>query len=563
TVQVPIAVATSGSYDLGVGVRDGVGNPADEESPPMATLVVDAEPPELVSDYTALGVYDQGDTNDEKTPSGGLHHARPGDVVFLKFQVAEGYPCLDQEADGTCPLSSVANTLANVYAGATPIPSFAEGAEACEAPCCEVTEGDQGYDYSCTYPIVAGANGPQPVVVMLLDAAGHVTMETVGVVKVDDQAPTIQSAQVTIGGVVTSLKEMLESGPPYVRGGQDVEVTVVFSEGMGTDVSLSPLCGETDAPCPLDGLEVPLAFTPILGPQNGDILHKWSGSLPGDLGTDTEGALLLLVPSGTDQAGNPLETPPVDDTPRVIFDTTPPDAPPVSDTGAITYERTPWGTNLLGPKTSRVRVTPEAAGDMALTAGIEVRIYDSPHADDGALLGKVALNGSGGEPPAASALPPGDPGLAAELDLGDRPQVYLQLVDPAGNVAPVGSPKDPFDLVQHVKWTATMGGKVAESDLENPHQLAATSTWSESLAQPLASELGEPAEPMDTAGAPRWRERVGDGVVPPARSLHTMGMAYDASRAVTVLFGGHAGGPTGNLQDTWEWDGQTWMERTP
>lgn len=37
-------------------------------------------------------------------------------------------------------------------------------------------------------------------------------------------------------------------------------------------------------------------------------------------------------------------------------------------------------------------------------------------------------------------------------------------------------------------------------------------------------------------------------------------MAYDAGRGVTVLFGGDDGS---RLNDTWEWDGSTWAERTP
>jgi hypothetical protein len=58
-----------------------------------------------------------------------------------------------------------------------------------------------------------------------------------------------------------------------------------------------------------------------------------------------------------------------------------------------------------------------------------------------------------------------------------------------------------------------------------------------------------------------WVERTPDGPVPSARHMHAM--VYDASRGVTVLFGGIDGGAGGWLQDTWEWDGETWEERTP
>ena len=49
-------------------------------------------------------------------------------------------------------------------------------------------------------------------------------------------------------------------------------------------------------------------------------------------------------------------------------------------------------------------------------------------------------------------------------------------------------------------------------------------------------------------------------VTPPARSGHAL--AYDSARQRMVLFGGTA--TTGiTLTDTWEWDGATWLERTP
>jgi hypothetical protein len=46
---------------------------------------------------------------------------------------------------------------------------------------------------------------------------------------------------------------------------------------------------------------------------------------------------------------------------------------------------------------------------------------------------------------------------------------------------------------------------------------------------------------------------------PAPRYLHAM--AYDAARGRVVLFGGL--GPTGLLDDTWEWDGSAWIERFP
>ena len=53
----------------------------------------------------------------------------------------------------------------------------------------------------------------------------------------------------------------------------------------------------------------------------------------------------------------------------------------------------------------------------------------------------------------------------------------------------------------------------------------------------------------------RWHQRAGTG--PPARRFHAM--AYDSARGVTVVYGGFGGpSPGAVLDDTWEWDGNTW-----
>jgi hypothetical protein len=54
-----------------------------------------------------------------------------------------------------------------------------------------------------------------------------------------------------------------------------------------------------------------------------------------------------------------------------------------------------------------------------------------------------------------------------------------------------------------------------------------------------------------------WVERT-PAVKPPARYAHAM--AYDEARGRTILFGGW--GST-ELTDTWEWNGSTWIERAP
>jgi hypothetical protein len=59
-----------------------------------------------------------------------------------------------------------------------------------------------------------------------------------------------------------------------------------------------------------------------------------------------------------------------------------------------------------------------------------------------------------------------------------------------------------------------------------------------------------------------WMQRL-PAVSPSARHLHAM--AYDSARQRIVLHGGHLGGSLGPqvLGDTWEWDGATWTQSAP
>lgn len=60
-----------------------------------------------------------------------------------------------------------------------------------------------------------------------------------------------------------------------------------------------------------------------------------------------------------------------------------------------------------------------------------------------------------------------------------------------------------------------------------------------------------------------WTHRETPGLpgigLPLGRAGH--GLAYDAARGVTVLFGGYS--PAGRFSDTWTWDGTRWLDVTP
>ena len=58
-----------------------------------------------------------------------------------------------------------------------------------------------------------------------------------------------------------------------------------------------------------------------------------------------------------------------------------------------------------------------------------------------------------------------------------------------------------------------------------------------------------------------WTQRT-PATSPSGRSYHAM--AYDSTRGISVLFGGIQAATTGpSSSETWEWDGNTWTQRTP
>jgi hypothetical protein len=66
---------------------------------------------------------------------------------------------------------------------------------------------------------------------------------------------------------------------------------------------------------------------------------------------------------------------------------------------------------------------------------------------------------------------------------------------------------------------------------------------------------------VDSASGAAWQRRLFLSDSPGPSSRHVVASTYDSARAVTVLFGGY--NVSGSLDDTWEWDGRWWWERTP
>jgi hypothetical protein len=96
---------------------------------------------------------------------------------------------------------------------------------------------------------------------------------------------------------------------------------------------------------------------------------------------------------------------------------------------------------------------------------------------------------------------------------------------------------------------------------QNVTALAALSFVRSVFPLPRAVRRGPPSS-CDPFEFGTW-ETLTPAPAPPGRGSHAM--AHDASRSVTLLFGGDADGGTvvSNLADTWEWNGQAWSQRFP
>lgn len=108
-------------------------------------------------------------------------------------------------------------------------------------------------------------------------------------------------------------------------------------------------------------------------------------------------------------------------------------------------------------------------------------------------------------------------------------------------------------LVVLVVMIALRGGGQATGPL-----IPRTSVEASATESPSASESPSPsARPSSTAANNNTAQSV-----PPART--EAGLAYDGDTRTSVLFGGLQGqDPSGQLNDTWTWDGRTWTEQHP
>ncbi|HET8542665.1 MAG TPA: kelch repeat-containing protein [Anaeromyxobacter sp.] len=139
----------------------------------------------------------------------------------------------------------------------------------------------------------------------------------------------------------------------------------------------------------------------------------------------------------------------------------------------------------------------------------------------------------------------------------DVPSIWATLLDNAGNES------HPPVAIESTEWVATANRPAFAS---SPHAVDSSVYLTETLFPDLDTSNGVPAgldgldaTTVELHAQPTFREIV-FGPKPPARSSHAM--AYDSARGLVVMFGGEDS--TGKrLDDTWEWNGMVWANRTP
>ena len=268
------------------------------------------------------------------------------------------------------------------------------------------------------------------------------------------------------------------------------------------------------------------------GPQTLPFTSSSSGGQRADFTLDSfsavaEGSYTFGVEL-TDLVGNSAQRS-LQPTTLIVDRTGPASAPSVDAGDAVVLDRAPWGTSSVG--TSPAFAITGAAGSASPGAFVTAETSATARLASGFAEGDGAFS----------------------LTLGtDQAEVWLRQHDDAGNPSPASRVRD-------VQWTATLRGKVAGSDLENPHRLDEAPLLTSTFTTPT-DEVAD--LPHTTVSAPTWMpwDAPEPSPAPPERVGHAM--AYNPVTGVLLMFGGRSPDDT-PLADTWAWDGERWAEVTP
>ncbi|MBN2360563.1 MAG: hypothetical protein JXR83_13995 [Deltaproteobacteria bacterium] len=392
-------------------------------------------------------------------------------------------------------------------------------------------------NYHCTYTV----DGTEPeglaiVAVRATDGAGNESVASIPV-RLDFTAPAL----------VPDTAELLLTPPPGCpltgvtrwTDGASARVLFVLDEPVGAVPTVSTISPEVIAFEHRSGSVTSFAFEKTLaGEAQQQGAHALQADVVDQVGNSTALALDLRPPLEVDTAAPTL----------------------LVDQAAVCYVRSPWGnaaaedvggfTVPAGPYYALAPADP-LSGQSALPAATFVLDEGAPRllqvwadSERGSLLGSTAANADGTWP-------------RLRLTNLDAPGAFVDGVDSACNVsAPV--------RLENAEWVATPRPPAYGV---SPHLVRVSSLVLSSLQQdPLMTRpAGDAAAGSDgtalfASTGSSWRIRTTALDLPSGR--YGVAMAYDSARGRVVLFGGY-NREESMLPDTWEWDGQAWSERTP
>ena len=422
----------------------------------------------------------------------------------------------------------------------------------------------------CSYtpdPLHLPDEGPLQAFVEIVDAAGNAPPPvTVGVFDFDSTPPAILPPvrlEILPGPGVTT---------PVSAVGPEGSAQVCFT--VSETIASNPLVWA--APTATAAPEIPFAFQSVAGDG---YCFQFQRS-PGDGLPD---GLRGVYASAQDLAGNTAQLSLVDPDGGLMLLATSPQPPDLEGDGGLHYLRAPWGR--LPDYPAVPRFTLSATGAAIPQDGWLLASADSAGVVE---LGRAAV--SAGALPEMALLPQ------------DHPEVWVDLVDAAGNNLPQGRVR-----VRQVDWVANLGLKQLGDSASNPHSCFARPAAGRVLLEgddPLTEITSAAADggAQVVAAQPTWRERWQgqpsvdpggfaydsargrlvaystdsfeveefdgvdwtsplQGTTGPTDRYNSM-MAYDRLRGRTVLFGGDDSFFESQYCDTWEWDGSSWEVRS-
>ncbi len=250
---------------------------------------------------------------------------------------------------------------------------------------------------------------------------------------------------------------------------------------------------------------------------------------------DTEGTQTLKIHLA-DLAGNEVTI----DLAVLHFDYKCPTEPLVNIPGAVIYNRVPYGSD----ETSGEEFFSVEGKSGAFEPFASAIIYSDFSGASESELNRATVDENGSF-------------SAINVTSDDNPELFISQMDRAGN-------ESSLVLIRDVTWKVTLGSKIAEKTVPNPVFFGSSSWFPYTLqtegfqAMDRNSGIVEIGGGLaETTGAGRWIKHLHRGPVERVDGS----IAYDSTRGVTVLFGGHSSG--NGVRDTWEWDGINWYECTP